>query len=224
MNARTVCSALLPFAAAALCGSLALAQPPAAQPAPAAPPAAPDTPGARPPQSARPPRPGGSMRGPQFPRPGGPEMDGGPGPIHGPFGVGEHGMWWKDPNLVQELNVTPDQVKRMDGIVEQSRIHLIDLNANLQKQEILLEPMLDANPVDTAKAMAQIDKVAQARADLEKADARMFLGIRAVLTADQWTKLNEHHRGPRHDHGGPPSGDAGRGRGPGYLISPRPEL
>ena len=224
MNVRRVSSALLPFAAVALCGPLALAQPPAPQPAPAAPPSPPaatDAPAS--PQNPAPvvrPAPGRVIRIPRPPmemmhdRPfmdGArvnmhPFVDGNHVEIHGPFGVGEHGMWWKDANLVQQLNLTPDQIKRMDGIFEQSRLQLIDLHANLQKQEILLEPMLSANPVDTAKAMAQIDKVAQARADLEKADAKMFLGIRAVLTADQWTKLNERHRGPGRDfdrRGGP---------------------
>ena len=79
----------------------------------------------------------------------------------------------------------------MDGIFEQSRLQLIDLKANVEKQNAMLEPLLSANPPDTTKAMAQIDKVAEARAELEKADAKMLLGIRGVLTPDQWTKLHE---------------------------------
>ena len=81
----------------------------------------------------------------------------------------------------------------MDGIFEQSRLQLIDLKANVEKQNALLEPLLSANPPDTIKAMAQIDKVAQARADLEKANAKMLLGIRGVLTPEQWTKLHAGH-------------------------------
>ena len=111
----------------------------------------------------------------------------------GPMRFGFGGMWWKRPELVQRLNLTPDQVKRMDDIFQQSRIKLIDLKANVQKQEVLLEPMLSANPVDTAKAQAQIDRVADARAELEKANARMLLSIRGVLTPEQWTKLTERH-------------------------------
>src|SRR5258708_23575878 len=83
----------------------------------------------------------------------------------------------------------------MYGIFQQSRIQLIDLKANVEKQEVILEPMLDANPPDTNKVLAQIDHVAQARAELEKANAKMLLGIRGVLTADQWTKL-QADRGP----------------------------
>ncbi len=97
--------------------------------------------------------------------------------------------------VVQKITLTPEQVKRMDGIFEQSRLQLIDLKATVEKQEVLLEPILSANPPDTAKATIQIDKVAEARADLEKADARMLLGLRGVLTPEQWTKLEEG-RGP----------------------------
>jgi Spy/CpxP family protein refolding chaperone len=131
----------------------------------------------------------------------------------GSFGMGHEGMWWKNPRVVETLSLTPDQVKRMDGIFQESRIKLIDLHANVQKQEVILEPLLSANPLDTAKAQAQIDKVADARAELEKTNARMLLGIRAVLTPDQWTKLHDH-RGPGGPgaQGGP--GGPGGGRGP----------
>ena len=107
------------------------------------------------------------------------------------FRIAPMGMWWKSPMVVQRLTLTPEQTKKMDGIFEQSRLHLIDLKANVEKQNALLEPLLSANPPDTVKAMAQIDKVAEARAELEKADARMLLGIRGVLTPEQWTKLHE---------------------------------
>jgi Spy/CpxP family protein refolding chaperone len=132
---------------------------------------------------------------------------------HEGFGIMPEGMWWKSPMVVQRLTLTPDQVGRMDGIFEKSRIELIDLKANLEKQNVYLEPILSANPTDTAKAMLQIDKVADARADLEKANARMLLGIRSVLTPEQWTKLSAH-RGPG-KFGGPEGAGAPGGFGPG---------
>jgi Spy/CpxP family protein refolding chaperone len=134
------------------------------------------------------------------------------GPDHGGMGmagglhIGPPGMWWKNPMIVQRLTLTADQTKRMDDIFQRSRLELIDLRAKLETQNALLEPLLSANPVDSAKALAQIDKVAQARADLEKADARMLLGIRGVLTPDQWTRLNAHH--------GPGEQGAPGGQGP----------
>jgi len=130
------------------------------------------------------------------------------------FRIAPEGMWWKNPMVVQRLTLTPEQTKKMDGIFEQSRLQLIDLKANVEKQNALLEPLLSANPPDTIKAMAQIDKVAEARAGLEKANARMLLGIRVVLTPAQWTKL--HAGRDAGGFGGPGvAGAPGGAKGPG---------
>jgi Spy/CpxP family protein refolding chaperone len=152
--------------------------------------------------------------------------------MHSRLRIGPPGIWWKNPDIIQKLTITPDQQKRMDDIFQQSRIQLIDLKANVEKQEVLLEPMLAANPPDTNKVLAQIDKAAQARAELEKANARMLLGIRTVLTPDQWTKLQAEERGNRHmifrdrerpDGPGAPGGPGSVG-GPGGPMGPQSQL
>ena len=142
------------------------------------------------------------------------------GGMHSGLRIGPHGIWWHNPDLIQKLNLTPDQQKRMDDILQQSRLQLIDLRANVEKQEVLMEPMLAANPPDTNKILTQIDHTAQARAELEKANAKMLLGIRNVLTPDQWTKLQaEQHerRGMRMRRDGEPA-DSGPPGGPGGGI------
>jgi len=103
--------------------------------------------------------------------------------FHGP-----PGRWWTDPALVQKLGLTADQQNRIDALFQQSRLKLIDLSAGLQKAEAIMEPLLEADRPDESQVLAQIDRVAQARAELEKANARMLLGFRGVLTQDQWKK------------------------------------
>lgn len=135
------------------------------------------------------------------------------------------GPWWRSPEMVTRLGLTPDQVKRIEDVFTQSRVHLIDLHATLEKEELLLEPLMDANPVDQGKAMAEISKIADARAELEKTEAKMLLGIRAVLTADQWTKLRDSRHGfGRGDgrHEGPGRGPDGPGRGRGERPAAPP--
>lgn len=134
------------------------------------------------------------------------------------FRIGPPGMWWHNPDLIQKLTLTPDQQKRMDEILQQSRLQLVDLRANVEKQELLMEPMLAANPPDTNKVLAQIDHTAQARAELEKANAKMLLGIRNVLTPDQWSKLQTERR-TRIRHGDMPGGP-GEPRGSGRPTGP----
>lgn len=124
--------------------------------------------------------------------------------IHGPMDrimhVGPYGRWWSDPDVAQRLGLTADQQKRMDDLFQQSRLKLIDLRAALQKEEAILEPLLAADPPDETKILAQIDRIAQARAELEKSNARMLLGLRSVLTQEQWKQLQAEvprfHREP----------------------------
>jgi Spy/CpxP family protein refolding chaperone len=105
--------------------------------------------------------------------------------------------------MVQKLSLTTDQQKKMDDIFQQSRLKLIDLNASLQKEEVVLDPLVAADQPDESRVLAQIDRVAQARAELEKANARMLLGIRRVLNQDQWKKLQTHEPRPEGAPGGP---------------------
>lgn len=113
--------------------------------------------------------------------------------------LGPSGTWWRDSKYVSVLSLTADQQKRMDDVFQQSRIRLIDLKATLDKEEANLEPMLKADRLDEVMAAAQIDKVANARAELEKANAKMLLGIRQVLTPEQWMKLNSSKLGGYYD-------------------------
>jgi len=109
--------------------------------------------------------------------------------------------------MAQKLGIASDQQKRIEDVFQQHRLTLVDLDAAVRKAEITLEPLMSADSPDDAKTLAQIDKVAQARAELEKANARFLFAIRRVLTADQWKKLQELSR----QDGGPPHGPGGRG-------------
>jgi Spy/CpxP family protein refolding chaperone len=99
------------------------------------------------------------------------------------------GRWWTRPEMAQKLGLTADQTKKMDDTLQQFRLKLIDLNATVQKEEMIMEPLIGTEQPDEGKIVAQIDKVAQARAELEKTNARMLLGIRRLLTPEQWNKL-----------------------------------
>lgn len=150
--------------------------------------------------------------------------------------------WWNSPKMVESLKLTDDQRKAMDGIMLDHRTKLIDLRANLDKAELAMQPLMGADTPNDAAIIAQIDKVVQARGDLERANARFLLAIRDKLTPDQWKQLralrdeSRMHRGQRPEWrrdgrgpgpgpGGPgPDGSspAGPGPGPGPGSGPGP--
>jgi len=121
---------------------------------------------------------------------------------------GPEGRWWGNPELAQKLGITADQQKKMDDILQQHRLSLVDLRATLAKQELTLEPLVSADQPDEGRILGQIDKVAQARAELEKANARMLLDIRRVLTPEQWQKLKAEAATRPAARRGPPAGPA----------------
>src|ERR1700744_5031073 len=134
---------------------------------------------------------------------------GGP-PMERTFHDGEFGRWWNNPKIAQAIGPTDDQKKKMDDTFQQHRLHLIDLEANLEKAQVQMHPLIEADQPDETQVLAQIDKVAQARAELEKADARMLFDIRKTLTADQWQKLkalHEQHRAEMMRRDGGPGSD-----------------
>ena len=164
-----------------------------------APPVAPEAPTA--PTPPRPPRP------PQPPR----------GPEHGMMMPGPAGKWWNNPELAKQLNLTADQQKKMDDVFQQHRMRMIDLHAAVEREEATLDPLLEAANPDDAKVLPQIDRVAQARAELEKANARLLLGLRHVLTPEQWKKLDSERPGGRG-----PEGHRGPGAPGGLPGAPHP--
>jgi Spy/CpxP family protein refolding chaperone len=148
-------------------------------------------------QAPGPPPPGAGQAPPQGPGDQGPQRPGhfGAGERHGPgMEILPPGLWWTNPEVIAKIGLTVEQQKRIQDIFLQSRTQLEHLRDQLEEQQHVLQPMLDANPPDEAKALAQIGKIADTRAELEKTDAKMLLTIRGVLTAEQWTKLRSGMR------------------------------
>jgi Spy/CpxP family protein refolding chaperone len=101
--------------------------------------------------------------------PGGPDGgDRGMGrpPMERTFHDGQFGRWWDNPRIATAIGLTDDEKKKMDDIFQQHRLNLIDLHAALEKQEVMMRPLIEADQPDEAETLAQIDKVAQARAEL----------------------------------------------------------
>jgi Spy/CpxP family protein refolding chaperone len=125
------------------------------------------------------------------------------------------GTWWKNSEIVSNLELSDDQVKRVEQAYLNHRLKLVDLRADLDKQELQLGPLLDADQPDEQKVASQIDLITAARGRLEKENAMMMLAIRRVLTVEQWKKLQSfgerRRQAPGRERMGP---DTGRGMRP----------
>ena len=144
------------------------------------------------------------MGGPQFPGggpPGGPGRAGGPPPQPGQRGpggenrpglqLGPPGRWWDDRATAKSLRLSPEQQTRMDAIFEQNRGTLLARFEAVQQAEAQMEELSRSPAPDEAALFAQIDRVAQARAELEKANTHLLLQLRGEMDAGQIKKLEK---------------------------------
>jgi Spy/CpxP family protein refolding chaperone len=120
--------------------------------------------------------------------------------LHGPNGGSElHGIlppgrWWKNAEAVKAVGLNDGQIQKIETIFLASRMKLIDIHASLEKEEIKLEPLLEADNPDENAVFGAIDRIAAARANLEKANTQMAFAILRVLTPEQWKTLRELRR------------------------------
>ncbi len=140
-----------------------------------------------------PPPPGGGPGGP-----GGPRME-------RPRGMMREGMgmWWKNSELAQKLNLSDQQKQQLEKTFNDYKLKLIDLRADVERQETKLKPMMDAAQLDAKGIPAQIDAIVAARGRLERTMMMMHFDLVKVLTPEQWKQLQamrDQHREERREY------------------------
>jgi Spy/CpxP family protein refolding chaperone len=112
------------------------------------------------------------------------------GTMRGGVQFGPPSRWWDDKHYAKTLHLRADQKKRMDGLFDGNRANLVNRYETLQQEESKMETLSHAQTLDETTLFAQIDHVAQARADLEKATTHLMLQVRKEMDADQITRLD----------------------------------
>ena len=141
---------------------------------------------------------------------------------------GEMGEWWKDSEIAKKLQLGDNQITQLDQIFYDHKLKLIDYVAEMQKEDLKLQNLLDADVPNEGQIQSQVDQVLGARGKLERESTMMNLDLRKVLTVDQWHQLKAIQE-KRGDHIffytqqkiGP---GVGIGMGPGPVTMPAPPL
>ena len=128
---------------------------------------------------------GGPMCGPGMA--GGPMC--GPGMRGGPMGPGMAGGAGRGAMMLHGLDLTPDQQKKVEAIHERAQRQMIQQQADLRIATMDLQQLMRADSPDKGKIDAQIDKLAQLRAGMQKMHTATLLEVRALLTPEQLKKF-----------------------------------
>jgi uncharacterized membrane protein len=96
----------------------------------------------------------------------------------------------------RQLELTDKQVQELRGLLLQSRLRQVDLEARLQKAWLMLDAALDADQVNLQEVSKLLHEAAEADAELQLADIETCVKARAVLTERQRRRLAEMPDGP----------------------------
>jgi len=102
---------------------------------------------------------------------------------------GELGKWWQNSDVAKKLQLSDGQISQLDQTFYDHKLKLIDYGAEMEKQDLKLQTLLDADVPNEGQVEAQVDQVLSARGRLEREFTMMNLDLRKVLSLDQWRQL-----------------------------------
>ncbi len=128
--------------------------------------------------------------------PGGPARAQGPG--EGPGGAPPRmerraEVRHRHEQMLRELDLTKEQREKVAELRERAERSAIRLRADLQTARLDLRRMVRAERADRMAINRQIDRIAQMRAEMEKARVAAMLDIRDVLTPEQRERARERY-------------------------------
>jgi len=102
---------------------------------------------------------------------------------------GELGKWWQNSDIAKKLQLNDGQIGQLDQTFYDHKVKLIDYGADMEKQDLKLQTLLDADVPNEGQVEAQVNQVLEARGKLEREFTMMNLDLRKVLSLDQWRQL-----------------------------------
>lgn len=104
------------------------------------------------------------------------------------------GKWWKNAEVVRTLGLSDAQVTQIESVYLQHQPMLSGLRTALLQEDERLRALLESDRMDERAISAQTQAVAGARMNLTAENSEMTLGMRRMMTAVQWRKLEQLRR------------------------------
>jgi Spy/CpxP family protein refolding chaperone len=99
------------------------------------------------------------------------------------------GRWWYRPAVKDKLELTDEQIRRINRIWIEHRKRIIDLKGDSQKTYLDLEDLMGQPSIDKNQASSLAEKLGQLHAKQTEERIRMAVAIRTELSLDQYEKL-----------------------------------
>lgn len=107
---------------------------------------------------------------------------------HGGYGSAK---WWKDGEVVKELNLTKDQVSLIEQIFNSNKGQIADLHSQLKEKQSEFRSKIEDPNSSRDEVLELNDEVVRLKTKLKRLRLDMLLKIREVLTPEQRQNLHK---------------------------------
>ena len=99
------------------------------------------------------------------------------------------GRWWYRPAVKDKLQLTPDQINKINKVWIEHRKRIIDIRGDIEKAYLDLEALMGQPMVDIQEAYKLAERLGQLQARRTEERIRMAIGIRQELSIEQFEEL-----------------------------------
>jgi Spy/CpxP family protein refolding chaperone len=103
------------------------------------------------------------------------------------------GKWWYNPKIQKNLNLSDNEVGKLDKLFANSRRKLIKLKSEVEHQQFELDQLLNQKTVNDAKVKKQFQKLEKARNKLANERLQFVIGVRNLLGPDRFQQLKSNY-------------------------------
>ena len=104
------------------------------------------------------------------------------------------GKWWYNPKVVQNLNLTQNEIRQLDQLYVGSYRRLIELKNAVEREQFELDTLVSKKTVDDAKVREQFKRLESARTDLADERLRFVIGVREIIGANRFQQLKTSYK------------------------------
>jgi Spy/CpxP family protein refolding chaperone len=104
------------------------------------------------------------------------------------------GKWWYNPQIQKNLKLSQNEIGQLDKLFANSRLQLIKLKSEVEREQFELDQLLSKKKVDDAEVKNQFQKLEQARKKLANERLDFVIGVRNILGADRFQQLKSNYQ------------------------------
>ena len=99
------------------------------------------------------------------------------------------GKWWYRPGVKEKLQLTTDQINKINKIWVEHKKRIIDIKSDIGKTYLDLENMMSQSMADRQEAYKLAERLAQLHSQQTENRIKMAIDIRQELSIEQFEKL-----------------------------------